>query len=111
MPEEIRRRTHDLVTFGLRPGLGGEEFAQRLGEEFRKGPFVIEFVDFLKRVRKARFGTVSDWIHGKCEDVPLPYRWEIKENIRILYDWLAHFFPEITWDVPGEDTQVIYWNK
>jgi hypothetical protein len=111
LPEEIRRRTHDLVTFGLRPGLGGEEFDERLGEEFRKGPFVIEFVEFLKRVRKARFGTVSDWIQRECEDVPLPYRWEIKENTRILYDWLAHFFPEITWDVPGEHSQVIYWNK
>jgi hypothetical protein len=110
-PEEIRRRIHDLVIFGVRPGLAAEEFTERLGEAFRKAPFVIEFVDFIKRMKKARFGTVNDWIRCKCEDVPLPYRWEIKENTRILYDWLAHFFPEITWEVPGRHSQVIYWKK
>ena len=37
-----------------------------------------------------------------------PYRWEVKDNTRILYDWLAYFVAEVTWDVPGF-SQVIYW--
>ena len=109
--EEIRRRTHDLATFGMGPGLVAEDFVKELGEAFRRAPFVIEFVDFLKSTKKARFGSVNDWIYRKCEDVPLPYRWEIKTNTRIFYDWLSHFFPEITWDIPGGYSQVIYWNK
>lgn len=46
--------------------------------------------------------------HLLKEDVPLPYRWEIKDNTRIFYNWLAHFFDEITWDRPNY-SQVIYW--
>jgi hypothetical protein len=71
---------------------------------------VTDFVELLKVERSLRFGAVNDWIHKKCEDVPLPYRWEIKDNTRIFYDWLAHYFPNITWDRPNY-SQVIYWNK
>ena len=93
--------------------LGQEDWARiyQVVEAFRKAPFVVAFVDLLKSMKRIRFGTVNAWIHHKCEDVPLPYRWEIKENTRTLYDWLAYFFPEITWDVPGRHSQVIYWNK
>jgi hypothetical protein len=79
-----------------------------LGDSFRRTPFVIEFLELLKTERNLRFGTVNDWIHRKCEDVPLPYRWEIKDNTRIFYNWLEYFFPEITWNRPNF-SQVIYW--
>jgi len=62
----------------------------------------------LKHERNLRFGAVNKWIHEKCEDVPLPYRWEIKENTRIFYDWLAHYVPEISWVRP-KYSQVISW--
>jgi hypothetical protein len=57
-------------------------------------------VDHLKRRTNPRSGAVNSWIHEKCEDVPLPYRWEIKENTHIFCNWLAHFIPETTWDGP-----------
>ena len=41
---------------------------------------------------------------------PSPYRWEIKANTRILYDWLEYFFMEIRWDRPRH-SQVIYWQQ
>lgn len=108
--DQIRRAAHDLVTFDVPPGLSRSVFDQRLGDSFRATPFVVEFVQVLKAQKSLRFGAVNDWIHGKCEDVPLPYRWEIKENTRIFYNWLEHFFAEITWDRPNY-SQVIYWHE
>jgi hypothetical protein len=107
-PEVVRRAAHDLITFGVPPGLNRSDFDNQLGKSFRLTPFVVEFVAVLKTEKSLRFGAVNDWIHEKCEDVPLPYRWEIKENTRIFYNWLQHFFPEITWDRPNY-SQVIYW--
>lgn len=106
--EEIRRAAHDLVAFGVPPKLSQTDLNQRLHNSFRGSPFVVDFVDVLRREKSLRFGAVNDWIHQKCEDVPLPYRWEIKENTRIFYNWLQHFFPEIAWDRPNY-SQVIYW--
>ena len=34
------------------------------------------------------FGEVKLFIHNNCSDVPLPRRWEITENIQILYRWI-----------------------
>ena len=81
-----------------------------MGAAFRATPFVSAFVAHLKSERSLHFGAVNAWIHQQCEDVPLPYRWEIKDNTRIFYNWLAHFFDEITWDRPNY-SQVIYWNR
>lgn len=111
-PDEIRRAAHDLVTFGISPGLSSIEFDAQLGEAFRSTPFVGEFVTFLQSNNSLRFGAVNDWLHRMCEDVPLPYRWELKENTRIFYNWLVWYFsPDITWHVPGQRSQVIYWQR
>lgn len=109
-PEEERRATHDFFTFRLPANLDVDEFNEALRLSFRLLPFVTDFVEFLKSQGSLRFGSVNDWIHQKCEDVPLPYRWEIKENTRIFYNWLAYFFAEIDWNIPGAYSQVIYWN-
>jgi hypothetical protein len=106
--EEMRRAVHDLVTFSISSGLGKSELDHRLSDSFRKTPFVVEFLELLKTKKSLRFGEVNDWIYQKCEDVPLPYRWEIKDNTRIFYNWLSHFFVEIVWDRPNY-SQVIYW--
>lgn len=108
--EEIRRAAHDLAIFDIPFGLSQSELIQQLGSSFRRTPFVVEFIKVLKVEKSIRFGAVNNWIHQKCEDVPLPYRWEIKENTRILYNWLEHFFPEITWDRPNY-SQVINWKE
>jgi len=109
-PEDMRRAAHDLAIFGIPLGLSSSEFDKRLGDAFRKTPFVTDFIAFLKNARSLRFGAVNDWIHNKCEDVPLPYRWEIKENTRIFYDWLVHYHQDISWDRPNH-SQVIYYKK
>ena len=107
-PEEIRRFVHDLVLFDVPEGLDEAAFNNFLSARFCKSPFVVDFVEELKKEKSMRFGLVNDWIHKKCEDVPLPYRWEIKGSTSIFYDWLSHFIPEITWTRPNY-SQVISW--
>lgn len=108
--EATRRSLQDLSTFGVPPGLLRAEFDNVLGNAFRESPFVMEFVDHLRVKGSLHFGAVNAWIHQKCEDVPLPYRWEIKANTHAFYNWLSHFFPEVTWDRPHH-SQVIYWGR
>ena len=108
--EAVRRAFLDLANFGIPPGLSRVEFENVLGSAFRVNPFVLEFVEYLRAEKSLRFGAVNDWIHKKCEDVPLPYRWEIKSNTHAFYNWLTHFFPEVTWDRPHH-SQVIYWAR
>ena len=106
--EEIRRAAHDCAVFELPDGLTEAEFEAQLSAAFRKSAFVGAFVELLKSTGSLRFGAVNDWLHRTCEDVPLPYRWETKTNTCVLYDWLEHFFSEISWDRPHH-SQVIYW--
>ena len=104
----VRRAHHDLEVFHVPQGLSATQLDQVLGDAFRNNSFVRELVVVLRTERSLNFGRVKAWIHDKCEDVPLPYRWELTDNTRILYNWLVHFFDEITWNRPRH-SQVIYW--
>lgn len=108
-PESARRYAHDLVTYKIEEGILNDAFVTTLGQRFTTQLFVEAFVAYLRERQKLRFGESNEWIHAHCSDVPLPYRWQVKENTHILYDWLAFFFDEIEWRVPGRHSQVIYW--
>ena len=111
-PDFVRRVAHDEALFLVPPGLNEKELQNWLSEHFCSAPFVTKFVEYLKASGSLRFGAANEWIHSHCEDSPLPYRWEIKENTNILYNWLAEFFsPNITWSVPGKHSQVIFWRN
>jgi hypothetical protein len=106
--DELRRFAHDITVFGIEKNQGRHELEVALRNAFRSSPFVGEFVALLKQESELRFGSVASWIHNRCEDVPLPYRWEIKESTRRLYNWLEFFFDEIKWTTPNY-SQVINW--
>ena len=109
-PEFVRRAAHDEALFLVPPGLNEGELTKWLSQQFCGAPFVMKFVEHLKVSGSLRFGAANEWIHSNCEDSPLPYRWEIKENTNILYNWLAEYFsPNISWSVPGKHSQVIVW--
>jgi len=109
-PDLLRRVYHDLATFGIRDGLNKQDLESELSTSFRRSPFVREFVSYLQANGNLRFGAVNDWIHQKCEDVPLPFRWEVKPSTRVLYNWLEHYFLEVTWSRPNY-SQVIVWRE
>jgi hypothetical protein len=46
--------------------------------------------------------TAKDWIYKNCTDVPIPRKWEITENIQILYKWIVKLGNgKYKVDVPG----------
>jgi hypothetical protein len=102
---------HDISLYNVAAGLGKEQFFEQLGMGFKAHPFTESVAGFVKGKESARFGEMNAWITSQCSDNPTPYRWEIKQTSNKLYDWLDYFFEEITWDVPGARSQVIYWKK
>jgi len=107
-PEEFRRFSHDLAIYQVPTGLASQDLTLYLAAAFKRHPFISSFVSELQRRSSMSFGAVTAWIHSNCEDVPVPYRWAIKDSVRILFNWLQFAYPEITWDTPRY-AQVIYW--
>ncbi len=107
--ETERKFIHDLVLYGMQSGLDKNQFMEVLQKSFSEQPFIQDIVAYIKENKSLHFGAMNNWIHSHCSDVPLPYRWEIKENTRILYNWLAFFFDNIEWSIPGNHSQVICW--
>lgn len=101
---------HDMLIYNLSPAMNKDFFFKDLKNKFLSTPFVKELIIYIKENAPLNFGHVSSWIHEHCSDVPLPYRYEIKKHVAILYTWLAYFVPEISWNIPGKRSQVIYWN-
>jgi hypothetical protein len=71
--------------------------------------FAQELYELLKVEKSLNFGRVTSWIHDRCEEVPLPYRWEVKEAVNRLYNWLQFCFDGISWDQPNV-SQILRWN-
>jgi hypothetical protein len=107
----IHAVVHDQCLFAFGDAIPAEIALEQIGVAFKQHPFIIAFVDFLRTEGSARFGLVTDWIHRNCSDKPRPYRKDLKEIIRNLYNWLSFYFEEISWDVPGERSMVIRWTE
>jgi hypothetical protein len=103
-----RQAIQDLVSFNIPLALDTSDFLERLRTGFCATPFVRAFVAHLESTNSMSFGAATAWIHDTCEDVPVPYRYEVKDSVRKLFNWLSFFFDEIHWDRPGH-AQVLYW--
>ena len=68
--------------------MSSTEFRQKLSESFFSNKFVKGFLENLEKTGEIYFGTAKEWIHRNCADVPIPRRWELTENIQILYRWI-----------------------
>ena len=85
---ELNCALHDLAIYQIPLGLPSNEFRQRLTDSFFSHPFIKSFLENLELTGEIYFGSAKDWIHKNCTDVPTPRKWEITENIQILYSWL-----------------------
>jgi len=110
-PEAVRRFIHDVQLYNIPTSLEESRLEDYLRQSFISQPFVMDIVAHIEEEGSVHFGGINNWIHAHCADVPLPYRWEIKETTNTLYNWLNYFIEEISWDIPGKHSQVIYWNK
>lgn len=106
---DVNRQMHDLVLFGVPWDGDRDAFLRGMGERFLAQAFVREVIEHVRSSGSLRFGEMAAWIHSRCRDVPVPFRWEVKEATRALYNWLAFYVPEISWSVPGQRSQVIVW--
>lgn len=79
---------HDLALYNVPSGLQYDDFFRHLKLTFFSQPFIQCLIDQISINKELYFGAVKNFIHERCTDVPLPRRWEITENIQILYSWL-----------------------
>jgi len=86
---ELNSVLHDLAIYKIPLGLPSIEFRQRLSEAFFSHKFIKNFLDNLESTNEIYFGSAKEWIHRHCADVPTPRKWEITENIQILYRWIV----------------------
>jgi len=104
---DINCLMHDLVQFGVKDHSDKKDILVQIGEQFLAHPFVKKAIEHIKESGSLRFGEMADWIHAHCDDVPIPYRWEVKSATHVLFNWLEYYVPAISWSVPGKYSQVI----
>jgi len=80
---------HDLAIYNIPLNMSASEFLERLAESFFAHRFIQKFLVNLDRDGEIYFGSAKKWIHANCVDVPLPRRWEITQNVQILYRWVV----------------------
>tara|TARA_Y100001954_G_C15784555_1_gene591756 strand:+ start:938 stop:1894 length:957 start_codon:yes stop_codon:yes gene_type:complete len=101
----------DLVKYGIKSeGLSREQFFAELEANFKQVAFVGAFVEYLKSHDSLNFGKARKWLSQNCSERPAPKPWEMSTVLNRLYDWLQELYDEITWDVPGRRSEVIYWH-
>lgn len=86
---ELNCALHDLAAYKIPLGLPSDEFRRKLSEAFFSHSFIKSFLANLDATGEIYFGSAKDWIHKNCSDVPTPRKWEITENIQILYRWIV----------------------
>lgn len=86
---ELNCVLHDLAIYKIPLGLSSSEFRLKLSDTFFAHPFIKSFLENLDSSGEIYFGSAKDWIHKNCADVPTPRKWEITENIQILYRWIV----------------------
>jgi hypothetical protein len=101
----------DCVTFGVRELMSNDQALRQIAVGFRSSPFVCAVVREIRRQGSMSFGAMTSFIHNSCRDVPSPYRFEVKQAVNTLYNWLCFFFEDLSWSVPGTRSQVIRTNR
>lgn len=86
---ELNCCLHDLAIYNIPLGLSILEFKNLLKSNFFNHPFIRAFLTNIDNEGEVYFGRAKDWIHKNCSDVPTPRKWEITENIQILYRWIV----------------------
>lgn len=106
--EMCPRMLHDIGTLKLTENdLRNKDLREILIKAFQNQSFEKRIVEEIRSVPSMNFGAVTAFVHNMAQDVPLPYRSNIKEAIARLYPWLEYCFEDLSWSVPGAMSQVI----
>ena len=106
--EMCPRMLHDIGTFKLTESdLRSKDLEEKLMQGFQSQAFVKRIVEEIRSQPSMNFGAVTAFVHSMAQDVPLPYRYNIKEAIAHLYPWLEHCFEDLSSFIPGTKSQVM----
>jgi hypothetical protein len=112
---EINCAAHDIALYEIDPFQDYSLFKSEIKFKFNKHPFIIALKKHInsQESKSLRYGGVVEWIQSKTTTVPTPRSWDIKKEqiVNILYTWICYFDDDYTWDVPGNRSEVIYYNE
>jgi hypothetical protein len=109
---ELNCVLHDLATYKIPLGLPSKEFREKLADSFFSHRFIKGFLESLEPTGEVYFGTAKDWVHKNCTDVPTPRKWELTENMQILYRWIVKLGNgKYKVDVPGSHSERLSINE
>ncbi len=113
--EEFSTVSHDMILYNLNSNMLESVFYSHLKSEFNGHPFIVKFKDFVKSQpnQSIHYGGCVNWIQDNTTTVPTPRSWEMKRQyiVNNLYEWVCYFDNEYGWNIPGNRSQVIYYNK
>lgn len=108
---DLQRYLSDFSTYRADQFNVHDDPTEKLRTAFLAKPFIRAFSSHLKKKQSMRFGEVTQWFHDNISERPLPFRTEIKEMVGRIYNWICYFNNQVSWDIPGERSQVIKWEK
>lgn len=108
--EERDCAIHDTALYRLELGLTRGEFYKILKTRFFEHKFIVALVAEIDRNGGAiYFGSAKEWVQNNCTSVPTPRRWELTENVQILFNWIVNLGDGMyDVDVPGRHSQRLY---
>ena len=111
---------HDIALYKLNTKMSESDFRATLESNFLNHPFIIAFLDAVRRCEphrntpntpSMRFGAVEAWFAANTTEVPAPRKWELEPYVQVLYEWIQELSDgEFTWSVPGQHSQVLFYN-
>jgi hypothetical protein len=97
---------HDASLYKIDLDQGSTAQREQLKIAFFAHPFIRAFLSNLEVEGCIFFGSAKAWIHNNCADVPTPRRWEITQNIQILYRWFVDLGEgKFEIDIPGSHSE------
>lgn len=97
---------HDIGLYQIPIGLEEIPFYECLSVNFFNHPLIKLLVSEIAKKSEMFFGEVKDFIYKNCRDTPLPRKWEITQNIQILYSWITYLSEgKIVMDIPYSYSQ------
>jgi len=107
--EDISYAVHDIALYQISQGLSESEFDITLQKNFLSHPFISTFLQVVdSEIGGMYFGQVKEWFKNNTTTVPIPRRYELTENTKILYNWIVELTQgKYQVDVPGRRSQRI----
>jgi len=107
LPHEVLRCVlHDIATYNLDKSRNAsvEQVRAELRSSFLQDPFIHMIVENMDPC--IYFGEMKALVQDQCEDVPRPSRYELTDNVKLLYRWFPLIAPErFQHDVPGAHSE------